>query len=86
VREPDDPFREGLHEAALAGEMLTVDLLYGDHEGGQRTISRFILTREDDDQWRCGVVRHRALDGVDPRVPETPMSASLARAARPCSK
>jgi hypothetical protein len=68
VREPDDPFREGLYEASLAGEMLTVDLLYGDHEGGQRTISRFILTREDDDQWRCGVVRHWALVGVDPRV------------------
>jgi hypothetical protein len=62
VREPDDPFREGLDEASVAGEMLTVDLLYGDHEGGQRIISRFILTREDDDQWRCGVVRHWALD------------------------
>src|SRR3954453_16583752 len=61
--------REGLHEASLAGEMLTVDLLYRDHEGGQRTISRFILTREDDDQWRCGVVRHWAFDGVDARVP-----------------
>ena len=68
VREPDDPFREGLHEAFVAGEMLTVDLLYGDHEGGQRTISRFILTREDDDQWRSGVVRHWALDRIDPRV------------------
>jgi hypothetical protein len=68
VRELDDPFREGLHEAFRAGEMLTVDLLYGDHEGGQRTISRFILTNEDDDQWRCGVVRHWALDGIDPRV------------------
>jgi hypothetical protein len=67
VREPDDPFREGLHEAFLAGEMLTVDLLYGDHEGGQRTISRFILTREDDGQWRCSVVRHWVLEGVDPR-------------------
>jgi hypothetical protein len=68
VREPDDPFRDGLHDAFLAGEMLTVDLLYGDHEGGQRTISRFILTREADDRWRCGVVRHWALDRVDPRV------------------
>jgi hypothetical protein len=42
VREPDDPFRDGLHDAFLAGDMLTVNLLYGDHEGGQRTISRFI--------------------------------------------
>lgn len=67
VREPDDPFREGLLEASLTGEMLTVDLLYGDHEGGQRTISRFILTREDD-EWRCSVVRHWALNGIDPRM------------------
>ena len=44
--------------------MLTVDLLYGDHEGGQRTMSRFILTREDD-EWRCSVVRHWALNGID---------------------
>jgi hypothetical protein len=67
VREPDDPFREGLREAFLAGDVLAVDLLYGDHEGGQPTISRFILTREDDGQWRAGVVRHWALEGVDPR-------------------
>jgi hypothetical protein len=67
IREPDDPFREGLREAFLAGSVLTVDLLYGDHEGGQLTISRFILTREDDGQWRPGVVRHWALEGVDPR-------------------
>jgi hypothetical protein len=67
VREPDDPFREGLREAFLAGELLTIDLLYGDHEGGQRTISRFVVAREDDGQWRCSVVRHWVLEGVDPR-------------------
>src|SRR5271155_2530469 len=68
IREPDDPFRDGLDEAFLAGAILTVDLLYGDHEGGQLTISRFILTREDDGQWRPGVVRHWPLEGNDPRV------------------
>ena len=67
IREPDDPFRDGLREAFTAGSPLTVDLLYGDHEGGQLTISRFILTREEDGQWRPGVVRHWALEGVDPR-------------------
>ena len=67
IREPDDPFREGLGQAFLAGEVLTVDLLYGDHEGGQLTISRFILTREEDGHWRPGVVRHWALEGIDPR-------------------
>ena len=48
-------------------EMLTVDLLYGDHDGGQLTISRFILTREDDSHWRAAVVRHWLLEGIDPR-------------------
>jgi hypothetical protein len=68
IREPDDPFREGLREAFLAGDVLTVDLLYGDHEGGQLTISRFILTREQDGHWRPAVVRHWPLEGVDPRA------------------
>jgi hypothetical protein len=67
IREPDDPFREGLREAVLDGGTLTIDLLYGDHEGGQLTISRFVLTREQADQWRPGVVRHWPLEGVDPR-------------------
>lgn len=49
----------GLDEALRDGEMLTVDLFYGDHEGGQGTISRFILTPgEEDGQWHCSVVCH----------------------------
>jgi hypothetical protein len=67
IREPDDPFRAGLDDAFNAGEILTVDLLYGDHEGGQLTISRFILTREADGHWRPGVVRHWPLEGTNPR-------------------
>ncbi len=67
VRGPDDPFREGLREAFQAGEVLTLDLLYGDHEGGQMTISRFILSREEDGNWRPGVVRHWSLEGLGPR-------------------
>jgi hypothetical protein len=70
IRDPEDPFRDGLREAFDAGEVLTVDLLYGDHEGRQLTISRFIVTREQDHQWRPGVVRHWALEGIDPRRPQ----------------
>ncbi|HWH11594.1 MAG TPA: hypothetical protein VG165_10750 [Solirubrobacteraceae bacterium] len=68
VRDADDAFREGLDRAFVDGEVVTIDLLYGDHEGGQRTISRFVVTREEDGQWRCGVVRHWVLEGVDPRA------------------
>ena len=49
------------------GGVITADLLYGDHEGGQRTISRFILDREQDAGWRCRVVHHWILDRPDPR-------------------
>ena len=68
IRDPDDPFRDGLREAFETGEVLTVDLLYGDHEGGQPTISRFVLTREQDGNWRPGVVRHWPLEAPDPRA------------------
>jgi hypothetical protein len=68
IRERDDPFRAGLREAFEDGTTITVDLLYGDHEGGQTAISRFIVTREEDGQWRPGVVRHWTLEGADPRA------------------
>jgi hypothetical protein len=68
IREPDDPFRAGLREAFADGGVLTVDLLYGDHEGGQLTISRFILTREGDGRWLPGVVRHWPLEAANPRA------------------
>jgi hypothetical protein len=56
--------------AALAGRgSIMVDLLYGDHEGGQRTISRFSVTGHPGDQqaWLASVVYHWNLDRVDPR-------------------
>jgi hypothetical protein len=49
-------------------EVFSIDLLYSDHEGGQRTISRFALTpRGNDAGWICAVVRHWNLDRPDPR-------------------
>ena len=40
----------------------TLDLLYGDHEGGQRAISRFSLVARADNQWLASVVRHWNLE------------------------
>jgi hypothetical protein len=37
----------------------------GDHEGGQRTISRFALIPVGDDRWLASVARH-----WNPRPPE----------------
>ena len=46
---------------------MSIDLLYGDHEGGQRTVSRFTLMPKDDGGWLAIVVKHWNLDRADPR-------------------
>ena len=43
-----------------------VDILYGDHEGGQRVISRFLLSPHDDG-WIASVGRYWNLDRAEPR-------------------
>jgi len=43
LRDPDDPLRDGALKAVDNGERLMVDVLYGDIQGGQRAISRFML-------------------------------------------
>jgi hypothetical protein len=71
IRTPEDEYRP-MVEAALAGEEegFSVFLLYGDHEGGQRTISRFGLRphEEEEGRWYCSVTRHWSLEGPDPRA------------------
>jgi hypothetical protein len=66
-REPADPVFASAREAITERRMMTIDLLYGDHEGGQRTISRFALIPADDDQWLAVVSRHWNLDRANPR-------------------
>jgi len=68
IRVPDDPFRADAEAAFEQRDTLFVDLLYGDEIGGQRTITRFVLSpREQGDRWIPGVVRHWHLDGDGPR-------------------
>jgi hypothetical protein len=54
-------------EAIDAGQRMAVHLLYGDHEGGQRTISRFVFNSREEGQWIVVVARHWNLDRPDPR-------------------
>lgn len=49
------------------GRRLTVDVLYGDEEGGQRTITRFALRPRDDGSWLAVVSKHWHLDRAAPR-------------------
>jgi len=53
--------------AIEARQRLIVDLLYTDHEGGQRTISRYAMIPRQDSGYMCTIVRHWNLDRQDPR-------------------
>jgi hypothetical protein len=76
LRDPrDSAFREVVRAAMGGGQPLQIDLLYGDYEGGQRTIARFILAAwpsEDGDEplaetQRATVLRYFNIDGESPR-------------------
>jgi predicted DNA-binding transcriptional regulator YafY len=54
-------------DAIQARRRLVIELLYGDYEGGQRTISLFSLIPRDDGGWHASVARHWNIDRADPR-------------------
>jgi hypothetical protein len=57
-----------IRSAAAGRRAVMVDLMYGDHEGGQRTIARFTISPwEDFDGERADVVRYWNVDRDDPR-------------------
>jgi hypothetical protein len=54
--------------AAINGRRpCTIDLLYGDNEGGQRVISRYSMVPRGDDGWLVNAGRHWNVDRDDPR-------------------
>jgi len=67
LRDPSEPIFGEMAAAIERQEMLVIDLLYGDLEGGQRTISRFSLIPRGESEWLCSVGRHWNLDRPDPR-------------------
>jgi hypothetical protein len=67
LRDPSAPEFAAAARAIEAREEVTVDLLYGDHEGGQRVISRFLLTPREDGGWIASSARHWNIDRPDPR-------------------
>jgi len=73
IRDRDDAQYEPLRRAIAARSPIFVDVLYGDHEGGQRTITRFYLTPRNhvaDEEpwlWLCSTSRHWNLDRAEPR-------------------
>lgn len=73
LRDREDPLYAPTREAIEAGRGISIDVLYGDHEGGQRTITRFFITPrthagdEEPWLWACSTSRHWNLDREDPR-------------------
>ena len=65
--DPNDPCFTAAREAIAEPRAMTVDLLYRDHEGGQRMISRFSLIPDHSGGWITTVGRHWNLDRSEPR-------------------
>ena len=66
-RDPADPQFEAARTAIEARQPMSIDILYGDQEGGQRMISRFALTPRSDGNWMASIGRHWNVDRSDPR-------------------
>jgi hypothetical protein len=69
-RDPGTDRYRAARRSVEARDRLGIDILYGDFEGGQRVISRFMLApREVEDglRWYAGVGRHWNVDRPDPR-------------------
>jgi hypothetical protein len=66
-RDRADPQFDAAAAAIEARQAMVVDLLYGDHEGGQRTVSRFSLIPAGDSGWITAASRHWNIDRDDPR-------------------
>ncbi|HEX4063019.1 MAG TPA: hypothetical protein VHY58_18535 [Streptosporangiaceae bacterium] len=83
-RTADDADYAGALEAIKNRRSIGLDLLYGDHEGGQRVITRFSLTPRGEDTvtpadgdglWVASAIRHWNVDRPDPRAQaESPVS------------
>lgn len=53
--------------AIAARQALTIDLLYGDFEGGQCSVTRFALLPVGEDGWLTAAGRHWNIDRPQPR-------------------
>ena len=69
-RDPASDAYRAARRAVEAPQRMSVDILYGDFEGGQRVISRFLLTpleAEEGIRWYASVGRHWNVDRPEPR-------------------
>jgi hypothetical protein len=67
MRDAADPQYGPIRAVIQRREPLTVDLMYGDHDGGQRIVTRFSMLPVRDGLWITATARHWNLDGPNPR-------------------
>jgi hypothetical protein len=67
LRDAAEEAHSPMAEAAQRREVVSIELLYTDQVGDQRTISRFHLVPVGEDGWTVNVARHWYLDGDGPR-------------------
>jgi len=67
IRDASDPLYEPIRARIEARQPITVDLLYGDFDGGQRSISRFAIMPGSQENWLAVGSLHWNLDRPEPR-------------------
>ncbi len=77
LRNPADLVRAPVVDAIETRQPITVELLYSDQVGRQRTISRFTLFPAGD-MWLASIIRHWYLDWDGPRPENLTLAASEA--------
>jgi hypothetical protein len=77
MRDPDDPVRAAIAVAIDERERFSVELLYSDQIGNQRTITRFGLVPVAD-TWLATMTRHWYLDWDGPRPERDVLAAAEA--------
>jgi hypothetical protein len=66
-RDPADQQYCEAKKVVESRQPITIDLLYGDHDGGQRMESRFSLLPGRENRWIASASRHHNVDRPDPR-------------------
>lgn len=67
LRDPTDPAFVAVRNAIEERRSLFIELLYGDHDGGQRTITRFGVLPYGEGGWLATSSRYWYLDQPNPR-------------------
>jgi hypothetical protein len=67
LRDPAESIHADIAKCIAEREPFIVDILYGDQDGGQRTISRFVVLPANDESWYTQAPRHWNVDRPAPR-------------------